>query len=215
MPPTLVIGSKAYSSWSLRPWLALKVAGIPFDETLIRIGEPETRTNILPHGPAGKVPILKDGNVIVWESLAIIEYAAEKWPDAGLLPADPVARALCRSISAEMHAGFLPLRRYYPMNLHRIPDAREPDPDADADITRIKSIWRDARARFGVGGPFLFGSFTAADAMFAPVVTRFDTYRITVPPELRLYMGAVLDLPAMKEWRAAAQNEPRNPKYSL
>ena len=205
---TLVLGNKAYSSWSLRPWLALKRTGVPFEEVVIPLRQPDTRAAILAHSPAGKVPVLRHGERTIWDSLAIIEYLADAHPAARLWPQDPHARAVARAISAEMHAGFLPLRKALPMDLK----ARHPglafDAEVEADIARIQAIWRDARARFGADGPFLFGAFTAADAMYAPVVTRFDTYAVALDPVCRAYADAVLTLPEMREWTAAAQAEP-------
>lgn len=205
--PTLVIANKLYSSWSLRPWLLLRQCGIAFDEIVIPLDQPDTRARILQHSPAGKVPILVDGEITVWESLAIMEYAAERWPEAGVWPADRAARALARAVSAEMHAGFQALRSRCHMNLGKRYAARDRGEGVAADAARIAAIWRDARARFGEGGPFLFGAFSAADAMFAPVVTRLDTYSIPVPPEARAYMDAILALPSFREWREAALRE--------
>lgn len=215
MAYNLIIGSKNYSSWSLRPWLALRVAGIPFTEELILLGQDDTVARILVHSPAGKVPILKTPDAVIWDSLAIIEEIASRHPEAGLWPIDPAARALARSISAEMHSGFLPLRRQLAMHLQRDVKPREIDAEAEANITRIIDIWRDARARFGAGGPFLFGAFTAADAMYAPVVWRFHTYAVEVPPEIRTYMDAMMALPAMQDWLAAAVREPRVARYEV
>ncbi|ACA17560.1 Glutathione S-transferase domain [Methylobacterium sp. 4-46] len=206
--PTLVIANKVYSSWSLRPWLALRHAGIPFDEVLIPLDQPDTRARILAHSPAGRVPVLIDGEVTVWESLAILEYAAERWPEAGIWPGERAARAHARAISAEMHSGFQALCAALPMNLGRRYAARDRGPAVAADFARVTAIWRDARARFGAGGPFLFGAFSGADAMFAPVVTRLDTYAVAVDPEVRAYMEAVLGLPALAAWREAALREP-------
>jgi glutathione S-transferase len=203
----LVIGNKNYSSWSLRPWIAMKVAGIPFDETVIPLyvdGSPE---QIRQHSPAGKVPILHDGDVSVWESLAIIEYVAEKFPSAGLWPSDLAARAHARAISTEMHAGFVPLRSECGMNMWRPHIKKALSADALTNVARIEAIWSGARARYGAGGPFLFGAFSAADAMYAPVVSRFETYAVDVKPETKAYMDAVRALPAWKEWRAAAMKE--------
>jgi glutathione S-transferase len=206
--PTLVIANKVYSSWSLRPWIMLKQAGIAFEEVVIPLGQPDTRSRILAHSPAGRVPILIDGEVTVWDSLAILEYVAERWPEAGVWPADRVARAHARAISAEMHSGFQALRNALPMNLGRRYAARERGPDVAANVARIGAIWREARARFGAGGPFLFGAFSGADAMFAPVVTRFDTYGVAVDPDAQAYMEAVLTTPAFVAWRDAALREP-------
>jgi glutathione S-transferase len=207
MALTLVIGNKNYSSWSFRPWIALRVAGIAFDEILIPIYEPGSKERILQHSPAGKVPVLLDGEVRVWESLAILDYLAERFPQARLWPADPAARAHARAVSAEMHAGFVPLRRHCPMNMWRPVKEREQPPDVLANVRRIETIFADCRERFGQGGPFLFGAFGAADAMYAPVVSRLHTYGISVNPTAQAYMQAVMALPAWDEWRAAALKE--------
>lgn len=204
----LVIGNKNYSSWSMRPWIALKVAKIPFDETVIPIYRADSKDKLLAHSPAGRVPILIDGDVRVWESLAILEYLAEKSPDAALWPKAPAARAHARAIANEMHAGFLPLRRHLPMNVWRPAERRLLTPEAVANATRIDAMWSDCRAQFGQGGPFLFGPFSAADAMYAPVVSRFQTYAVDVGPVARAYMDAVMALPAWEEWVAGALAEP-------
>jgi glutathione S-transferase len=202
MPLRLILGNKNYSSWSFRPWLALKVAGIPFEETVLPIYIPGAREKILEFSPSGKVPVLIDGGVAVWESLAIIEYAAEKFPGAGLWPQQREVRARARAVANEMHGGFLPLRRACPMNMRRQPSAIELSADVLANVARIDEIWTDCRARYR--GPFLFGAFGAADAMFAPVVSRLHTYAVPVGPIARAYMDAVMALPAWSEWRAAA-----------
>ena len=204
----LVIGNKNYSSWSFRPWIAMKVAGLPFDEEVISLYVEGSREKILKHSPGGKVPILIDGETQVWESLAILEYLAEKFPAAGLWPTDPAARAHARAIAAEMHAGFVPLRRLLPMNMWRPVLARELPPDVAANIARIDAIWTDCRTRFGAGGAFLFGAFGAADAMYAPVVARFHTYAVEADDTTRAYMDAVMALPAWAEWKEAALKEP-------
>jgi glutathione S-transferase len=204
----LVVGNKNYSSWSMRPWIGLKVAGIPFDEEVIPLYGEGAKAEILKHSPAGKVPILIDGDVRVWESLAILEYAAEKFPDAHLWPADPAARAHARAISTEMHAGFAPLRNECGMNFWRPPGKRAVSAEAQANIARVQEIWSDARERYGAGGPFLFGTFTIADAMYAPVVSRFETYAVDVMPTVKAYMQAMIALPAWQEWRDAALREP-------
>jgi len=203
----LVVGNKNYSSWSMRPWIGMKAAGIPFDETVTPIYQPGSKEKLLGYSPAGKVPILLDGDVRVWESLAILEYVAEKFPKAGLWPADAAARAHARAIASEIHAGFLPLRRHLPMNMWRTVATRHLTSEAAANAKRIDAMWTDCRARFGAGGPFLFGTFTAADAMYAPVVSRFATYAVEVSPPARTYMDAVIALPAWKEWEAAALAE--------
>jgi glutathione S-transferase len=206
--PTLVIANKLYSSWSLRPWLLLRQLGIAFDEIVIPLDQPDTRERILAHSPAGKAPVLVDGDTTVWDSIAICEYAAERWPEAGVWPSDWADRALARSISAEMHSGFVALRRALPMNLGKRFAERDRGAEVARDVARIEAIWRDARGRYGQGGRFLFGAFSAADAMYAPVVTRLDTYSVPVAPETRAYMDAILSLPAYREWLDAALAEP-------
>jgi glutathione S-transferase len=203
----LIIGNKNYSSWSMRPWFAMRVAGIAFDETVISLNDPNFKPTLLALSPAGKVPTLVDGDIHVWESLAILEYLAERFPDAKLWPADRKARAHARAITNEMHAGFLPLRRHYPMNIWRPVTTREPNAEAAANVKRIDEMWSHCRANFGQAGPFLFGAFTAADAMYAPVVSRFHTYAIDVSAPARAYMDAIMALPAWSEWRAAALKE--------
>jgi glutathione S-transferase len=204
----LIIGNKLYSSWSLRPWIAMTAAGIAFRETVIPLSQPDTKANLLQHSPTGKVPLLIDGDVRVWESLAILEYLAEKFPDKGLWPADRAARAHARAASNEMHAGFQALRQACPMNLGRTFKSKPTlGPDADDNVQRIEALWAEARSRFGKGGPFLYGAFCAADAMYAPVVTRLDTYQVQVQPETRAYMQAILTHPAFQAWRLAALAE--------
>lgn len=207
---TLVIGNKCYSSWSLRPWLVMRQLGIPFDEVLIPLHEPDTKARILAYSPAGKVPVLKDGSLTVWESLAIVEYLAEARPDLAVWPRDKGARAMARSIAAEMHAGFQALRSACPMNLGKRFAARERGEAVARDAAHIAALWRAARRCFGErsDGPFLFGAFSAADAMYAPVVTRFDTYGVAVDADLRAYMDAVLATAAFQAWRDAALAEP-------
>jgi glutathione S-transferase len=206
MPLRLIIGNKNYSSWSLRPWLAMKVAGIAFDEMLISLEAPDFKAQAMALSGAGKVPVLIDGDIRVWESLAILEYLAEKFP--ALWPAQDRARAHARAIAAEMHASFLPLRRHLPMNIRRPVKPRVLDTGAAADVARIEAIWKDCRAQFGGAGPFLFGAFCAADAMYAPVVWRFHTYAVQVGAVVRSYMDAVIALPASREWREDARREP-------
>ncbi len=202
----LILGNKNYSSWSLRPWLALKVAGIAFEETVISLEAQDFKARIMALSGVGRVPVLIDGEVRIWESLAILEYLAEKFPSAGLWPKDPAARAHARAIASEMHAGFLPLRRHLPMNVARPVKMCALDEGAAADVTRIDAIWSECRAKFG--GPFLFGPFGGADAMYAPVVWRFHTYAVEVSPAARSYMAAVMALPASGEWHQAARREP-------
>jgi len=204
----LIIGNKNYSSWSMRPWIAMKVAGIPFEEEVISLDAKDFKPRVTRISGTGKVPALADGDVQVWESLAILEYLAEKFPNARLWPADPAARAHARAIAAEMHAGFVPLRRHLPMNMWRPVMPRQLTPEVEADVRRIEAMWTDCRTRYGAGGAFLFGGFTAADAMYAPVVSRFHTYAVKVGEAAQAYMDAMMALPAWGEWRAAALAEP-------
>jgi glutathione S-transferase len=208
MALTLVIGNKNYSSWSFRPWIAMKATGIAFTDRVISLNDTEFKPKLAEVTPAGKVPVLIDGDVHVWESLAILEYLAEKFPAAGLWPADAAARAHARAIAAEMHAGFAPLRKHCPMNFWRPVKRHDLPADVVANIQRIDTMWSGCRARFGAGGPFLFGAFSAADAMYAPVVSRFHTYDIEPGSVSRAYMEAVMSLPAWGEWREAALREP-------
>jgi glutathione S-transferase len=205
----LTIGNKNYSSWSMRPWIAMKVANIPFEETVISLDAPNFKQIVGPVSGTGKVPVLIDGDVCVWESLAILEYLAEKFPDARLWPADSAARAVARAISNEMHAGFLPLRRLMPMNMWRPVIKRELTPEAAGNVKRIEAMWAECRARYGQksGEPFLFGRFGAADAMYAPVVARLHTYGVDVAATTRVYMDAVMTLPAWRAWYTAALKE--------
>jgi glutathione S-transferase len=204
----LIIGNKNYSSWSFRPWIAMKVAGIAFEEEVISLEASDFKARVGKVSGTGKVPALVDGNVHVWESLAILEYLAEKYPHAHLWPADPAARALARAIAAEMHAGFGPLRRHLPMNMWRPMTPRQLTPEVETNVRRIEAIWTDCRRGYSADGGFLFGGFGAADAMYAPVVSRFHTYGVEVGATARAYMDAVMALPAWSEWRAAALAEP-------
>ncbi|SFN93304.1 glutathione S-transferase [Formivibrio citricus] len=203
----LIIGNKNYSSWSLRPWLGLKVAGISFEETVLNLYEPEARSKRLAYSPTGKVPLLIDGEIKVWDSLAIAEYVAEKFPEKQLWPQDVAARALARSICAEMHSGFTSLRSELSMDVRASLKA-EISPQAQADIDRIVSIWTECRNRFTVAGPFLFGQLTWADAFYAPIASRFATYDVALPSVAQAYIETVLALPEMQEWVAAAKSEP-------
>jgi len=207
MTLTLVIGNKNYSSWSMRPWLAMRASNIAFEEVFIPLytDDPADKQRILSYSHAGKVPVLVDGDVKVWDSLAIIEYLAERFPERKLWPEDRPMRAHARSISAEMHSGFLALRNECGMNLYRPVGAVPLSADAKANIARVEDIWRDCRVRYG--GPFLFGAFSGADAMYAPVVHRFRTYAIEVGPEARAYMETMMALPAFREWTDAGLAE--------
>lgn len=206
----LVIANKAYSSWSMRPWLALKMAEAPFEEIVIPLRQETTAAAIAGHSPAGKVPVLHHGTTTVWDSLAILEYLAEHLPFAGLWPADRQARAVARAVSAEMHSGFGALRSNMPMNVRATLHGRGRAAGVDADLARIGALWTDCRARFGDGGPFLFGRFCNADAMYAPVATRFRTYGIEAELDDagRAYVATLLELPPVREWYAAAHAEP-------
>ena len=208
MALTLVIGNKNYSSWSFRPWIAMKVAGIAFDEVVISLDAPDFKSRVSKISGTGKVPALDDNGIHVWESLAILEYLADRFPAARLWPADPAARARARAISSEMHAGFVPLRRACPMNMWRPVKKRELNEEVLANVRRIEAMWADCRTRYSDGGPFLFGSFCAADAMYAPVVARFHTYDVEVNAPARAYMAAMRALLAWREWEAAALQEP-------
>ena len=205
----LVIGNKNYSSWSMRPWLAMRASRIPFEEVFIPLytDDKADKDRILSFSRSGKVPSLVDGDVTVWDSLAIIEYLAERFPDARLWPADRAARAHARSISAEMHSGFLPLRNECGMNLHRPIGAVALSADAEANVACVQEIWSECRERYSRKGPYLFGAFTGADAMYAPVVHRFRTYAIKVSPVVRAYMETMLALPAVAEWTRAGLAE--------
>lgn len=198
----LVIGNKNYSSWSMRPWLALRANDIAFDEVFIPLytDDPADKERILSFSRAGKVPTLIDGDVTIWDSLAIIEYLAEKFPEKKLWPDDAASRAHARSIAAEMHSGFVALRNECGMNLHRKVGPVPLSDDARANIARIQQIWSECHRRYG--GPFLFGVFGAADAMYAPVVHRFRTYAIDIGPDARHYFEALLALPAFRQWTA-------------
>jgi glutathione S-transferase len=204
--PTLIIGSKSYSSWSLRPWLLLKKLDVAFEEVVIALDRPDTRERILRHSPAGKVPILVDGGVTVWESLAICEHVAERHPDAW--PADPRARALARSVASEMHAGFVALRTEMPMNCRERRSGVVPSPAARADIARIADIWDACRRASGEEGQWLFGRFSIADAMYAPVALRFHTYGVEISEAAARYAATIYDDAHIKEWIAAAKTEP-------
>jgi glutathione S-transferase len=198
----LVIGNKNYSSWSMRPWLAMRGCNIAFEEVFIPIytDDKADKDRILSFSPAGKVPILIDGDIAVWDSLAIIEYLAERFPDAGLWPKDVAERAHARSISAEMHSGFVPLRSTCAMNLRRPVRAVALSDDARANVARIEQIWSECRMRHAAHGPFLFGAFSAADAMFAPIVHRFRTYAVELSPQAKTYMDTMWTFPAFAEW---------------
>jgi glutathione S-transferase len=204
---TLVLANKGYSSWSFRPFILMRHFAIPFDEIVIALGEAQTRANILKYSPSARCPALIDGDLVIWDSLAIIEYLAETYPDIPIWPRERAARALARSLAAEMHSGFQALRVHLPMNMRRAVKRRELTPEAAADVARIEAAWSDARQRFGAGGDFLFGGFSAADAMFAPVVNRLHVYDVPVGTATRTYMEAVMALPAYRDWQEGAAAE--------
>ncbi len=208
MALTLVVGNKNYSSWSMRPWLVLKKSGAAFEEIVIPLDRPETRAEIFKHSPSGFVPTLKDDELTIWESLAICEYLAEKFPDANLWPKDPSARAIARSASNEMHSGFSALRTNMPMNVRGNLPGKGRAPGVQEDINRISAIWRDCRTRFGQGGPYLFGAFSIADAMYAPVCSRFVTYQVDLDADAKAYVNTIWADPAMAAWVEGARREP-------
>ncbi len=205
----LVVGNKAYSSWSMRPWILMEGLGIPFEEIVVPLYRAESKSALLRQGPSGKAPVLHDGDLIVWDSLAIVEYLAEKFPDIGIWPIGAQARSRARSLCAEMHAGFQALRQQSPTNFRRDRRAspKPIDTAAQADLEQIEAAWANARCEFGGGGPFLFGAFCAADAFFAPVVARLDTYALPVSAVTNAYMRTVMAMPAWFKWRAGAKNE--------
>lgn len=208
----LVIGNKNTSSWSLRPWLVLKHADIPFTEVRINLRAPDMKEQILAHSPAGKVPVLWADDLMIWDSLAILELVAEQHPEKRLWPSDARARAIARAASAEMHSGFQALREHCPMKLlAEEPKADHPEP-VQANIRRIVALWKDCRRRFGAEGPFLFSGFSIADAMYAPVASRFRTYVADLGAfgddgTAAAYVETLFALPAMEEWTRGAREE--------
>lgn len=202
----LYVGNKNYSSWSFRPWIALEGAGVPFTDRVIPFDFASGNPQFRDLSPTGKVPVLHHGAVRVWESLAIIEYVAELFPEKGLWPQDAAARAEARSISMEMLSGFRAIRNACPMNIRRKPSAIDLPDGVTDDVARIETIWKDALARSG--GPFLFGAFSAADAMYAPVVNRFEVYCLTTDETVLAYMARMKAHPAWRKWQAAAEAEP-------
>ncbi len=203
----LVIGNKNYSSWSLRPWLLAKQAGIPFEEIRVRLLSDTFAADVARHSPAGRVPVLVDGDMNVWDSLAICETLAERFPRAQLWPADPKARAHARSICAEMHSGFTNLRNNMPMNVTAVLPGMGWNVAVQRDIDRIAAMWTELRQKYASEGPFLFGHFTVADAFYAPVVSRFATYGVRLPEVAKAYADHILNLPAMQEWVDGARAE--------
>jgi glutathione S-transferase len=213
MAYTLFIGEKNYSSWSLRPWILMREAGIPFREERVSLVEDPAKATRLARLPAGRVPVLADGDVVVWDSLAIAEYLAERHP--GLWPADPVARAWARCISAEMHSGFMALRSEMSMDVRERRPRRKRSEAVVRDIARIEEIWTTTRHRFGAGGPMLLGSFGIADAFYAPVAFRFRTYGVEPAGEAGAYLRALLALPGMRQWEAEGSADPRLADHDL
>ena len=213
---TLYRGNRNYSSWSFRGWLALRLSGLPFREEAFDLGSPGTREAVGRHSPTSKVPALRDGDLVIWDSLAIFEYLAELVPGAGLWPGDTAARAVARAVSAEMHSGHENLRRGMPMNVRASCPGKGRGEGVQPEIERVIEIWRDCRARFGQRGPFLFGEWSLADCSYAPVVSRFLTYHVEVDGDSKAYMDAVWSRPEVGEWRAAAEAEPMIiPLYEL
>ena len=210
---TIYVGNKNYSSWSLRPWLALRHAGVAFEEVIVPLDQTDSKANLRRRSPSGRVPVLQHGALTIWESLAICEYLAERFPAARLWPEDRDARAHARAVSNEMHAGFAALRDNLPMDICRRWPLGSRLAKAGPDVERVTAIWRECRARFGSrsangSGEFLFGNFTIADAMFAPVTTRFVTYAVPLDPVCSAYVAAMQRWPALQDWTAAAKAEP-------
>ncbi|CTP91009.1 glutathione S-transferase [Xanthomonas translucens pv. arrhenatheri] len=205
--PRLVIGDKNLSSWSLRPWLLLRHFAVPFEEVPLALDTPAFAARIGAYSPTGRVPALWDGELQLWDSLAICEYANERWLGGRGWPAAPQVRAQARAAACEMHSGFLALRRQLPMQACREPDVQHWDAEAQAEIARIVQLWATLRATHGAGGAFLCGDFGIVDAMFAPVAVRFAGYGVAVPAPAARYMAALEALPAMREWRAGAAAE--------
>ncbi|WP_419797581.1 MAG: glutathione S-transferase family protein [Terasakiella sp.] len=203
----LILGNKNYSSWSLRPWLVMKHLGLDFEEIIVPLLQGNFKQELLRHSPSGKVPVLKVDGQEIWDSLAICEYLNEEFPDENLWPVDKSARAHARSISYEMHSGFFNIRNDMPMNMRRTRGNFQPSLICQAEIERILAIWADCRENYGQNGPFLFGVFSIADAMFAPVVSRFETYDIAVDDVVKDYMETILNMAHLKEWREAGTVE--------
>lgn len=207
MSLTLVIGSKNLSSWSLRGWLAMQLTGAEFEEILIPLGGQDTTRRIREHSPSGRVPALKCEHGQIWDSLAIAEYLAERFPEAHLWPRGEAARALARSVCAEMHSGFMALRSHMPMDIQRNQPLAEVPESVEADIARVVELWKLCRQQFGQDGPFLFGHASIADAFYAPVATRLRSYCVTLPIEAQNYVDAIYAWPAFRPWLEAAKVE--------
>lgn len=204
---TLIIGNKNYSSWSLRPWIALKQANIPFQARIIPLFDDHWDAEIAKVSPTKKVPVLIDGDMTICETLAILEYAHELFPDQGFWPKDRQARAMARAAASEMHAGFTALRNHMPMNIRKHLSGRGMGPGVAEDVQRVSKLWTDCRTQFGQDGDFLFGDFCNADAMFAPVVSRFKTYGVQLDAQCQAYCDAVLSTDAYREWQSDALKE--------
>lgn len=208
MPLTLVIGKKNYSSWSLRAWLAIELTGAAYEEILVPLYQPDSRQRLLAHSPTGKVPVLvTESDGTVWDSLSIAEYLAERFPDAHLWPRDAAARALARSLCAEMHSGFMALRSHMPMDMARRQALDTLPAEVEADIQRVLALWAECRQRFGQGGPYLFGQPSLADAFFAPVASRLHSYAVALPDEAAAYVETLYRWPAFQRWYQAALEE--------
>jgi glutathione S-transferase len=208
----LIIGDKNYSSWSLRPWLVLAACEIPFSETHVKLRRPETRDDILRLSPSGKVPALKSGDLVIWDSLALMEFLAERHPNANVWPRQEAARAMARCVSAEMHSGFFALRKECPMDFVRVLGFPEVSDKVEADIARLVALWKDSRTRFGREGEFLFGAFSAADAMYAPVASRFVTYEVDLARfgddgTAARYRDTVMAMAGMRRWAEESRAE--------
>ncbi|HSC79430.1 MAG TPA: glutathione S-transferase family protein [Chitinolyticbacter sp.] len=207
MSLTLVIGNKNFSSWSLRAWLAVELTGAPYTEQLVSLYGPDSRRQLLQHSPTGKVPVLKCEDGVIWDSLAIAEYLAEQYPEAHLWPRGTAARAFARSVCAEMHSGFVPLRSNLPMNLRRNQPLAELPGDVADDIARICALWQECRKRFGQDGPFLFGHASIADAFFAPVAARLRSYQVALSADAEAYVNTIYQWPAFQRWYRAGLQE--------
>jgi glutathione S-transferase len=203
----LIIGNKNYSSWSLRAWLAIELTGAPYDEERIPLYQADSRSRLLSLSPTGKVPVLQCEDGTLWDSLAIAEYLAERFPEAHLWPLGQTARAHARSACAEMHSGFVPLRSHMPMDLRRQKPLDEVPEEVQADIRRICALWAGCRGRFGQDGPFLFGHASIADAFFAPVAARLRSYAVALPADAEAYVETIYRWPAFQRWYQAAMQE--------
>lgn len=207
MSLTLVIGNKNYSSWSLRAWLVMELAGVPYEEVLVPLYGPESRRRLLQHSPTGKVPVLKTEDGVIWDSLAIAEYLAERFPEAHLWPRSQAARAMARSVCAEMHSGFVALRSHLPMDLRRDQALAQLPAEAQADIDRVCALWQACQAQFAQDGSFLFGHVSIADAFFAPVAARLRSYQVALPSAAQAYVDTLYQWPVFQRWYQAGLQE--------